>query len=117
MNCFKTTLSYLQLSVTEKSSLDGYTVNNITKQNRIHQVIREPTHILDNTSTTEKVSKYGAISGLHFPTFGLNTERYEVSVRIQSECGKIRTRNSSVFGHFSRSALPVLILYLLPSLT
>ena len=25
-----------------------------------------------------------------FPTFGLNTERYEVSLRIQSECGKIR---------------------------
>ena len=24
-------------------------------------------------------------------------------VRIQSECGKIRTRNNSVFGHFSRS--------------
>ena len=27
-----------------------------------------------------------------------------VSVRIQSKCGKIRTRNNSVFGHFSRSA-------------
>ena len=28
---------------------------------------------------------------------------YEVSLRIQSECGKIRTRNNSVFGHFLRS--------------
>ena len=26
-----------------------------------------------------------------------------VSLRIQSECGKIRTRKNSVFGHFSRS--------------
>ena len=26
----------------------------------------------------------------HFPAFGLNTETYEVSLRIQSECGKIR---------------------------
>ena len=26
-----------------------------------------------------------------FPTFGLNTERYGVSLCIQSECGKIRT--------------------------
>ena len=26
-------------------------------------------------------------------------------VRIQSECGKIRTRNNSVFGHFSRSEI------------
>ena len=30
-------------------------------------------------------------------------EFYEVSLRIQSECGKIRTRKNSVFGHFSRS--------------
>ena len=28
----------------------------------------------------------------------------DVSLRIQSECGKIRTRKNSVFGHFSRSA-------------
>ena len=49
------------------------------------------------------MSKYGVISGLYFPAFGLNTERYEVSLRIQSECGKIRTRNNSVFGHFSGS--------------
>ena len=27
----------------------------------------------------------------HFPAFGLNTERYGVSLRIQSECRKIRT--------------------------
>ena len=38
-------------------------------------------------------------SGPHFPEFGLNTERcsvtlcrYSVSLRIQSECGKMRTR-------------------------
>ena len=30
--------------------------------------------------------------GPHFPAFGLNTERYSVSLRIQSECGKMRTR-------------------------
>ena len=30
-----------------------------------------------------------------------NTEFF--LVRIQSECGKIRTRKNSVFGHFSRS--------------
>ena len=31
-------------------------------------------------------------SGSYFPAFGLNTESYSVSLRIQSECGKIRTR-------------------------
>ena len=39
------------------------------------------------------MSKYGVISGPYFP----------VSLRSQSECGKIRARNNSVFGHFSRS--------------
>ena len=49
-----------------------------------------------------KVPKYGVFSGPYFPAFGLNTERYEVSLRIQSKCGKIRTKKYSVFGHFSR---------------
>ena len=30
-----------------------------------------------------------------FPTFGLNTEKCPVSLRIQSECGKIRTRKTT----------------------
>ena len=30
-------------------------------------------------------------------------ERYFVSLRIQSKCGKRRTRKNSVFGHISRS--------------
>ena len=33
----------------------------------------------------------------------LNAEIYGVNLRIQSEYRKIRTRNNSVFGHFSRS--------------
>ena len=37
-----------------------------------------------------------------FPTFGLSMERYFVSLRIQSECGKIRNRKNSIFRHFSR---------------
>ena len=32
--------------------------------------------------------------GPYFPAFGLNTERYGVSLRIQFECGKIRTRKT-----------------------
>ena len=31
-------------------------------------------------------------SGPHFPAFGLNREKYSVSFRIQSTCGKIRTK-------------------------
>ena len=55
-----------------------------------------------------KVSQYGVISGSYFPAFGLNTESYfpafelnmesyGVSLCIQSECRKIRTRKNSVF--------------------
>ena len=54
-------------------------------------------------STAWKVSKYGVISGPYFPAFGLNTEIYGVNLRIQSEYRKIRTKNNSVFGHFSHS--------------
>ena len=46
-----------------------------------------------------KVSKYGVSSGPYFPVLGLNTE----ILLFQSESRKIRTRNNSVFGHFSRS--------------
>ena len=58
-----------------------------------------------NSNTVRKVSKYGVISGPYFPVLGLNTEKYFVSLCIQSECGKIRTRNNSVFEHFSRSVM------------
>ena len=58
--------------------------------------------ILHNSTLRESVQTR-SISGPHFLAFELNTERYEVSLRIQSECGKIWTRNNYVFGHFSRS--------------
>ena len=54
-------------------------------------------------NTAWKVSKYGVIFAPYFPVFGLNKERYSLSLRIQSEYRKIRTRNNSVFEHFSRS--------------
>ena len=53
--------------------------------------------------TAWKVPKYRVFSGLYFPAFGLNTERYGVSLRIQSECGKTRTIKNSALGYFSRS--------------
>ena len=57
--------------------------------------------------TAWKVSKYGVFSGPYFPVFGLNTERYSVSLHIQPECGSIRTRKNSVFGQtFSVSHYP-----------
>ena len=58
------------------------------------------TRHLEYSFTAWKVSKYGVISGPYFPAFGLITERYELSLRIQSECGKIRTWNNSYLDTF-----------------
>ena len=35
-----------------------------------------------------------SFSGPHFAAFGLNTEKHSVSLSIQSECGKMRTRKT-----------------------
>ena len=59
--------------------------------------------IISVLATAWKLSKYGVITGLYFPAFGQNTKRYFVSLHIQSECGKIWTRNNFEFGHFSGS--------------
>ena len=42
-----------------------------------------------------KSVRIGSYSGPHFPAFRLNTERYYVSLRIQSECVKMWTRITS----------------------
>ena len=49
--------------------------------------ILHPTHYV-------KSVRILSISGPCFPAFGLNTKKYGVCFRIQSECGKIRTRKT-----------------------
>ena len=43
-------------------------------------------------------------SGPRFLAFGLNTERYSASLRMKSECGKMRTRITPNTDTFLRSA-------------
>ena len=43
------------------------------------------------------MSFFQSYSGPYFPILRLNWERYSLSLRIQSECGKIRTR--TLFTH------------------
>ena len=45
----------------------------------------------------------------YFPAFGLNTERYSVSLRIQSECGKIQTSKTPNTGTFETVCIIVTI--------
>ena len=49
--------------------------------------------IVTNTRCLKSV-RIRSFSGPYFPIFGLNTERYCASFRIQSECGKIQTRKT-----------------------
>ena len=62
-----------------------------------------------------KSARIRSYSGPHFPAFGMNTERYGLSLPIQSECGKIRTRKTrntdtfhAVYCVTSSAALPIL---------
>ena len=46
------------------------------------------------------MSKYGVISGLYFPVFGLDMEIYGVNLHIQSEYRKIRSINNLYLATF-----------------
>ena len=56
--------------------------------------MRKNTNFFTNFRTCHcmKSVRIRSYSGPHFPAFGLNTKKYSVSLRIQSECGKMRTR-------------------------
>ena len=47
-----------------------------------------------------KIARTESFSGPLSSTFGLNKERYTVFLRIQSECGKIRTRKTQNTDNF-----------------
>ena len=47
-----------------------------------------------NEATEWKMSKYGVVSGPHFPVFRLNTEIFSVNLRIQSDYRKVLTKNN-----------------------
>ena len=55
------------------------------------------------TSNCIKSIRIWSYSGPYLPAFGLDTVRYGVSLRIQSECRKIRGQSNSEYRHFSRS--------------
>ena len=52
-----------------------------------------PHHVIFETQCVKSL-RIRRFSSPHIPTFGLNTERYSVSLRILSEYGKTRTRKT-----------------------
>ena len=57
------------------------------KNNDTEHVNSKPAHCV-------KIVRIQSFSGPNFPTFELNTEKYSLSFRIESKCGKIRTRKT-----------------------
>ena len=55
--------------------------------------------VRSNSSHCMESVQIRSFSGPYFPAVGV----CEVSLCIQSECGKIRTRKNSVFGHISHT--------------
>ena len=67
------------------------------------------------------IKSYAAWLQVSFPAFELNTEKYEVSHRIQSECGKIRTRitqnTDTFYAVIEANCIVTFILHLLSTAT
>ena len=55
-----------------------------------------------------KIVRVRGFSGPYFPAFGLNKERHSVSLLIQSECEKIRTRETPNADTF-HTVIPMLL--------
>ena len=60
----------------------------------LHRILSTP---LYHCVSSVRIQSY---SGPYRPRFGLSKERYRVSLRIQSECGKIRTRITPITDTF-----------------
>ena len=74
--------------------------NNSRKLSKVSLAVLRPTALLNTNSIMVFLPDFHCANSSHirsysvpyFPKFGLNTERYFVYLRIQSECGKIQTR-------------------------
>ena len=69
--------SFRKVENTWEQPLLTYTISSLFKYKNCH---------------CTKSFRIWSYSGPHFPAFRLSTERNRVSLRIQSECGKMRTR-------------------------
>ena len=85
-------------SLTRKYMLSLFTATHIRGHKR--RLIEEVIDPLTFHRHCVKSVNIRSFFGPHFPIFGLNTEKYSLSLRIQSECGKIRTRKNLTMNTF-----------------
>ena len=87
----------------KKENSQSQCLAKVIRENSLYELMEQ--HVVESDSHDTKqvlVSQqplrencpYSEFFGPYFPAFGLNTEIYSVSVHIQSEWGKIRTRET-----------------------
>ena len=77
--------------------------NYVADKKVIYFFYRDCDWLLNVNCHCVKKVRIWSCSSPYFPAFGLNTKTHLVSLCIQSECGKIWTRITPVYGHFFRS--------------
>ena len=61
---------------------------------KFNRILNKPLKLVFKNCHYVKSTNIWRISGPYFPAFRLNMERCGVSLRIQSKCGRIRTRKT-----------------------
>ena len=68
------------------------------KDGRINASVKQDLHWKNKFSNNQfhcvEKCPYSEFPSLYFPAFGLNTKRYRVSLRIQSKCGIMQTKET-----------------------
>ena len=72
-----------------------------SEENEDEDIMNSSQNIIGSPCSAASIDNARGFSCPYFPVFGLNT----VNLHIQSEYRKIKTRKSSMFGHFSCSEI------------
>ena len=98
---------YLASTETQSLSTNNHLKSHLECNKRVRKLRHDITGVIiqgvqKETSDLHCVEsiRIRSFSGPYFPTFGLNTERYQVSLRIQFECEKLWTRKTVNTGTF-----------------
>ena len=84
---------------TTKKLRTSFLANLIIRKPQVLLVICEFDKRIETLSCCVKCVRIESFSGPYFLAFGLKTEIYSANLRIQSECGKMRTRKKHFFKH------------------
>ena len=79
------------------------------RRNTMYCILQNSFYTKEQNTHCVKIVHIWSFSGPYFPVLGLNSEIYSVSLRIQSECAKIRTRKTPNTGTFHAMAKQTIV--------